>query len=431
MGSDTTNNKPVIGSGLKLWITDAGGAMFGSGMVRLLEHIDRVGAVRPAAKEMGISYSKANKSLIQIQTHLGYMLVKRRGGGVGGGSAVITETARELLHRYKRFSADCLPIADVARERYFSDYKPLPFSGEKVEYQSDGISVSFKTDVSEAAIKGLHPGMKPWVSIDGAVYGMGIAELFENIIKIGSIMYASDEMDLSFSKAYVLIRELTKTLGYELVHTHKGGTKEQKGSFLTESGYDIYNRYKAYVAECRAWVCESFLFRFKDFIPIDAIANIGNEEAAEMKRSLLNEMQEYLLAHGTTSPGMAFYARNQHITIYETDLIVDLVFCNTIAQCFFIIGVVNGNPDIRKNRQIDRYAKHFDEYVKFPGDNPTIGLSIYINENGVAAQYSMPSGSIRLFNEKYKDLFPAIETLNQKLSFWFRLIKNEKTYDEE
>ena len=428
MGSDAMNNTPVMESGLKLWVTDASGAMFGSGVVRLLEHIDEAGTVRNAAANMGISYTKANQSIPLIEKKLGYKLLARKLGGVGGGGTTITETARELIHRYKMLCFDCHPIADAAFARYFKDYKPLPSSGRKGKYESDGISVSFKTSVSEVSVRGLHPGMKPWVSIDGTIFGMGLAELFENIIKTGNIMAASHEMDMSFSKAYVLIRSTKESLGYELVHTVNGGVFENRGAYVTESGFDIYQRYKAYVAECREWVCESFLYRFKDFVPVNELVNAGNENAAEMKRKLLVELQKYLLAHGTISPGMAFYAREQAITISEKEHIVDLVFCNTISQCFFLIGVVDGNPDVRKSRQVERYAKHFDENVKFSGDNPTIGLTIYVNGNGATAEYSMPNGSIRLFNEKYKKVFPAIEAINRKLMVWHTLIKNENVF---
>ena len=52
---------------------------------------------------------------------LGFALLERRIGGAGGGGAVLTESGKTLLVRYRAFSNKAHGLLDQMAEEYFSD----------------------------------------------------------------------------------------------------------------------------------------------------------------------------------------------------------------------------------------------------------------------------------------------------------------------
>ena len=91
----------------KLWLSSSEAeGVFGDGKWRLLEAIEREGALTAASKALGISYRKAWGDLQKAERRLGAIFLERRRGGSGGGQTTLTETGRKWLVAYARFRAD-------------------------------------------------------------------------------------------------------------------------------------------------------------------------------------------------------------------------------------------------------------------------------------------------------------------------------------
>ncbi|MGE5485999.1 MAG: winged helix-turn-helix domain-containing protein [Ignavibacteriales bacterium] len=91
---------------IKIWLED-NGKVFGDGAYDLLNRVRRLGSLRQAAKEIGMSYAQAWKLVRGLEARLGFRLIESRSGGGGGGGSTLTERACGLLDRYAVFRQDC------------------------------------------------------------------------------------------------------------------------------------------------------------------------------------------------------------------------------------------------------------------------------------------------------------------------------------
>lgn len=68
-------------------------------------------------------------------------------------------------------------------------------------------------------------------------------ELLLHISELGSLMASAEKMKISYRKAWGLVRESEKTLGFSLIEKHRGG-KEGGNSILTPDGKKLIEAYK-------------------------------------------------------------------------------------------------------------------------------------------------------------------------------------------
>lgn len=95
------------------------GKSFGPGPMRLLEGVKKSGSLQKAAEEMGMAYSKAWKTIRQIEGEWGFQLIHRKVGGMGGGSSCLTEDGENLLVRYVSMQQEIELAAQEAFQKYF------------------------------------------------------------------------------------------------------------------------------------------------------------------------------------------------------------------------------------------------------------------------------------------------------------------------
>ncbi len=108
-------------------LVDGDGArFFGPGPCRLLEGVDRLGSLSAVAREMGMSYSKANRVVKNAEQACGFPLLARRIGGADGGSSELTPRGADLLARYRAFEAACSDAADAAFASCFEGLFGMP-----------------------------------------------------------------------------------------------------------------------------------------------------------------------------------------------------------------------------------------------------------------------------------------------------------------
>lgn len=92
-------------------------------------------------------------------------------------------------------------------------------------------------------------------------FGPGIAQLMETVDRCGSLRQATLEMDLSYSKAWRIVRNAEENLGFKLFETNKGGY-DRGGAVLTEEGRRFLDSYRRYQKAVEAYAEEAFLDYF-------------------------------------------------------------------------------------------------------------------------------------------------------------------------
>jgi molybdate transport system regulatory protein len=85
-----------------IWIEKDGELYLGGGRIMLLERIDKLGSIAAAARSMGLTYSNAWHWIDSMNTLAPSPLVLRITGGVGGGSAKITEAGYKAIDQYHK-----------------------------------------------------------------------------------------------------------------------------------------------------------------------------------------------------------------------------------------------------------------------------------------------------------------------------------------
>jgi len=92
----------MIGVRSKVWFAIDNNPVIGQGRRDLLVSIDRYGSISAACRKMGISYRKAWSSIQAMEGCLGKQLIFRKRGGLGGGTASLTDAAKDLIAKYDR-----------------------------------------------------------------------------------------------------------------------------------------------------------------------------------------------------------------------------------------------------------------------------------------------------------------------------------------
>ena len=132
----------------------------------------------------------------------------------------------------------------------------------------------------------------------------------------------------------------------------------------------------------------------------------------EIEQALIDKLQEFIMELGK---GFAFVARQRGITLDGDHYYVDLVFYNYILKCFVVIDLKTGKLTYQDIGQIDFYVRYFDDQVKLPEDNPTLGIILCADKNEAMAKYSVLSDKDNLFASKYMLFLPTEEELTREL----------------
>jgi predicted nuclease of restriction endonuclease-like (RecB) superfamily len=143
----------------------------------------------------------------------------------------------------------------------------------------------------------------------------------------------------------------------------------------------------------------------------------------DIEQGLLDQLQKFLLELGK---GFAFVARQRHLRIENEDAFVDLVFYNYILKCFVLIELKVGKLSHQDVGQLDMYVRVFDEQVRQPGDNPTIGLILCSERNEAVARYSLLAESAQIFASRYQPWLPTEAELQAELARDRALLENAR-----
>jgi len=95
---------------------------FGPGVVTLLNFTKEFESLNGAAKEMNLSYSKAYKMIKIAEKALGFKLLDRKIGGIGGGGSSLTPECVEFLDKYTAFDKEVNLFSNELFNKYFENY---------------------------------------------------------------------------------------------------------------------------------------------------------------------------------------------------------------------------------------------------------------------------------------------------------------------
>jgi molybdate transport system regulatory protein len=110
-------------SRFKIWLEKDGGVAFAEGRRMLLEAVGRLGSLNAAAKELGMSYRAAWGKIKATEKALGIKLLEVTTGGKGGGGAILTPEAKELISKYKKFDNGVALLVEREFNRIFGSKK--------------------------------------------------------------------------------------------------------------------------------------------------------------------------------------------------------------------------------------------------------------------------------------------------------------------
>ena len=168
--------------------------------------------------------------------------------------------------------------------------------------------------------------------------------------------------------------------------------------------------------EAKNYLRDPYIFDFLN-LPGQAL------QESEVEQALIDNLQKFLLELGK---GFAFVERQKRITTADQDFYVDLVFYNFKLKCFLLIDLKIGKLVHQDVEQMDTYVRIFDQHLREPEDNPTIGLLLCSEKSEAVARYSVLADSRQLFASKYLPFLPSEEELRAELERERRLLMGEE-----
>jgi molybdate transport system regulatory protein len=89
---------------------------------------------------------------------------------------------------------------------------------------------------------------KVWLDNDGKAFGEGPYRILKQIEKVGSLHQAAIDLNISYRKAWVMLQNAEKKLGFALIDRKVGGVAGG-GSHITPSGKKFLKSYEKFRTE--------------------------------------------------------------------------------------------------------------------------------------------------------------------------------------
>jgi len=104
---------------------------------------------------------------------------------------------------------------------------------------------------------------KIWIDKDGKCFGDGPMDLLALVKETGSLKKAADEMGMSYSQAWHLVRSLENRLGFPLLERKTGGSGGG-GSEITDNAECLMKRFGSFKEKANQILSELFEEFFGD-----------------------------------------------------------------------------------------------------------------------------------------------------------------------
>ncbi len=145
---------------------------------------------------------------------------------------------------------------------------------------------------------------------------------------------------------------------------------------------------------------------------------------SELEQAIIDKLQDFILELGK---GFAFIGRQYRFTT-ETGkhFYADLVFYNYILKCFLVIDLKAEALTHQDIGQMDMYVRYFEDKMRQPNDNPTIGLILCTEKDKTIVKYSLLNDSKQIFASKYLTYLPTEQELKKEIERERQQIEQEK-----
>ena len=110
---------------VKLYLENEEDKFMGIGVLWLLQGVERFNSLRAAANDMGISYSKAHKMIVNLETALGQSVLERQQGGSERVGARLTDFGKNFIIIYDEFQKKCKSLLDKPFEEFNCNLQAL------------------------------------------------------------------------------------------------------------------------------------------------------------------------------------------------------------------------------------------------------------------------------------------------------------------
>ncbi len=104
------------------------------------------------------------------------------------------------------------------------------------------VKIENDVDVKKYLNSSIRPVFRVTIRKNEKFFGPGIARLIHLTEELGSISAASNEMGISYSKAWTIIKRMEKELNMKVFETKTGG-KEGGASMITPEAKSFLDRY--------------------------------------------------------------------------------------------------------------------------------------------------------------------------------------------
>lgn len=135
-------------------------------------------------------------------------------------------------------------------------------------------------------------------------------------------------------------------------------------------------------------------------------------DESELEQALIDNLQQFIMELGR---GFAFVDRQKHIHTDAGDFYIDLVFYNIKLHCYVLIDLKTHQITHQDVGQMDMYIRMFDDLVKGPDDNKTVGIVLCSETSKDIARYSVLNDSDQIFAAKYMSFMPTEEELRHEI----------------
>jgi len=112
------------------------------------------------------------------------------------------------------------------------------------------------------------PALRPVMSVriyrEEKCFGPGVAELLERVRETRSLRRAALDMEMSYSKAWNIVKNAESGLGLKLLSSSVGGAGGG-GADLTPEAEKLLADYRAFESECHDFVADAFSRHFSAY----------------------------------------------------------------------------------------------------------------------------------------------------------------------
>lgn len=129
---------------------------------------------------------------------------------------------------------------------------------------------------------------------------------------------------------------------------------------------------------------------------------------SDLESAIINKLEHFLKELGK---GFLFVERQKRLRIDGEDYPIDLVFYNRLLRCFVVIDLKIGTLQHKDLGQLQMYVNYFDEEIKAPEENKTIGIILCRHKKESTIKYTLGKDNKQIFASKYRIYFPEKQLL--------------------